>query len=427
MLKIGRSRSAIFIVTLLFSGFCKAQESLSGQTPKRWGYEVDFQAGRVLVLDKYQKSYMRNKSDYSIGFKLNHATLPNDSDSYAHDYHYPTISLESRFSKNDGATMYRTTDYPSGNITPASYESHLGNSLALFGSFSYPILRTNRWELALTGNLGFAYSFKKYDKEHNVDNDMIGSHILFYAGGSLNATYRIAPSWGLKAGLDYWHISNGSTRQPNRSVNIAGPTLGIIYYPYYETLVSTSRNFTPNAFEPYWYLNMKAGTGIRTCIEDWDYYQYKISTDSPEYRKEHFPTYMCYSFQADMMYRYGRTGSIGGGIDIQYSSYSDHIAELDALKGKDCPHSPWSAAIDVKHQFFYKNVSFSLGAGVYLYHKMGDFAKRHDLFFFNRTGLHYSFPSLHNLTLGIEVTAHLAKAEFTELVISYPIKFKKQQ
>ena len=407
MLKIDRSRSAIFIVTLLFSGFCKAQEPLSGQTPKRWGYEVDFQAGRVLVLDKYQKSYMRNKSDYSIGFKLNHATLPNDSDSYAHDYHYPTISLESRFSKNDGATMYRTTDYPSGNITPASYESHLGNSLALFGSFSYPILRTNRWELALTGNLGFAYSFKKYDKEHNVDNDMIGSHILFYAGGSLNATYRIAPSWG--------------------SVNIAGPTLGIIYYPYYETLVSTSRNFTPNAFEPYWYLNLKAGTGIRTCIEDWDYYQYKISTDSSEYRKEHFPTYMCYSFQADMMYRYGRTGSIGGGIDIQYSSYSDHIAELDALKGKDCPHSPWSAAIDVKHQFFYKNVSFSLGAGVYLYHKMGDFAKRHDLFFFNRTGLHYSFPSLHNLTLGIEVTAHLAKAEFTELVISYPIKFKKQQ
>ena len=124
MLKIGRSRSAILIVALLFSGFGKAQESLSGQTPKRWGYEVDFQVGRVLVLDKYQKSYMRNKSDYSIGFKLNHATLPNDSDSYAHDYHYPTISLESRFSKNDGATMYRTTDYPSGNITPASYESH---------------------------------------------------------------------------------------------------------------------------------------------------------------------------------------------------------------------------------------------------------------------------------------------------------------
>ena len=125
MLKIDRSRSAIFIVTLLFSGFCKAQEPLSGQTPKRWGYEVDFQPGRVLVLDKYQKSYMRNKSDYSIGFKLNHATLPNDSDSYAHDYHYPTISLESRFSKNDGATMYRTTDYPSGNITPSRNDNEL--------------------------------------------------------------------------------------------------------------------------------------------------------------------------------------------------------------------------------------------------------------------------------------------------------------
>lgn len=57
---------------------------------------------------------------------------------------------------------------------------------------------------------------------------------------------------------------------------------------------------------------------------------------------------------------------------------------------------------------------------------MGDFSDRNDPFYFNRIGVHYTIPQLHNFTVGIEVKAHLTKADFTELMISYPIELRKK-
>ena len=62
---------------------------------------------------------------------------------------------------------------------------------------------------------------------------------------------------------------------------------------------------------------------------------------------------------------------------------------------------------------------------VYLYREMGAFSNRNDSFFFNRIGVHYTIPKLHNLTAGIEVKAHLTKADFAELVVSYPLRLGK--
>lgn len=429
-------RFVIIIWSLLSSltAYCQSEmtDTVAHERPRHWGYETEFQAGQVLILDKYQKSYMISKSDYSAAFKFNHMSLPSDSDAFAHDYHYPTFSIVGKFSKNNGATMHRNADYPHWDDLSddyyelAPYNTRLGNSFAVFGSFSYPLYRGNRWEFDLCANLGLAYSTRKYDKQTSVDNDMIGSQVLFYAGGAINATYRFASSWGIKAGLDYWHISNGSTRQPNRSANVCGPTLGVIYYPYYETLVKNRLTYIPPKFKPYWYLNFKGGVGVKTCQEDWERTQYQITKDHPDWRTEDFTLYSVASFQADAMYRYARIGAIGGGIDIQYNSCYAHIRDIDTEKGVDCKHNPWIIALDVKHTLFYGNVSFALGGGVYLYKNIGDFSNRKDPFFFNRIGVHYTIPQLHNLTAGIEVKAHLTKADFAELVVSMPIRLKPE-
>lgn len=395
---------------------------------KHWGYEAELQAGRVLILDKYQKAYMIHTEDYSAGIKFNHVSLPSDSDAYAHDYNYPTFSIVTKISKNNGATMHRNENFPHWDYLTndyydiATYPTRLGNSLAVYGSFSYPLYRGNRWEFDISGNLGIAYSSRKYDKETSVDNDMIGSHILFYAGGGLNATYRIGESWGIKAGLDYWHISNGSTRQPNRSANICGPTIGVVYYPYYEILHKTRYSYTPPKFNPFWYLNIKGGVGIKTCFEDWERTQYQITKDHPDWRTEDFAIYSVASVQTDIMYRYSRIGAIGGGIDLQYCSCYSHIRDIDNEKGIDCKHSPWSIALDLRHTLFYSNISFVLGGGIYLYREMGDYSNRKDPFYFNRIGVHYTIPQWNNLTAGIEVKAHLTKADFTEFVLSMPIR-----
>ena len=127
------------------------------------------------------------------------------------------------------------------------------------------------------------------------------------------------------------------------------------------------------------------------------------------------------------MRRYARIGAVGGGIDIQYYFCHPHLRSMDHAKGIVRNHSPWSIALDAKHTFFYGNVSLALGGGVYLYKELGDFAHRHELPVFNRIGVHYTMPALHNLTAGIEVKAHLSKADFAELVISQPIILKRKK
>jgi hypothetical protein len=67
-------------------------------------------------------------------------------------------------------------------------------------------------------------------------------------------------------------------------------------------------------------------------------------------------------------------------------------------------------------------VSFALGAGIYLFREMGDYSNRKEPFDYNRIGVHYTIPKVNNLTLGIEVKAHLTNADFTEFMISWPIK-----
>ena len=398
---------------------------------RHWGYEAELQAGQVLLLDEYQRACTIGKSDYSFAFKFNHVSLPSDSDAYAHDYHYPTFSIVGKFSKNDGISMHRDEDFPRWNYSMVDYydivpyNTHLGNSFAVYGSFSYPFYRNHRWEFDASINLGLAYITSKYDKQTSVDDILIGSHFLFYAGASVNAICRVAPSWGIKAGVDYWHISNGSTRQPNRSANMLGPTLGVVYYPYYDQLLKR-HDYTPPKFKPYWYLNFKGGVGAQTRIEDWERTQYKITKDHPDWRMENFTLYPVASLQADVMYRYARIGAVGGGLDVQYCSCYSHLRDIDTEMGLSAAHNPWLIALDLKHTFFYGNVSLALGGGVYLYKEMGDFARRHDPFYFNRIGVHYTIPKLHNLTAGIEVKAHLTKADFTELVVSYPIRLSKK-
>ena len=50
-------------------------------------------------------------------------------------------------------------------------------------------------------------------------------------------------------------------------------------------------------------------------------------------------------------------------------------------------------------------------------------AKENEKRYYERIGIHYTFPSLGGLTIGGNVKAHLTKADLTEFVVSYPIKF----
>ena len=106
---------------------------------KHWGAEVEFMPGKALVMDQYQRKWMRGRDNYTVGLRANYSTMPCDSDDFAADYNFPTLSVGLRYSINNGVTMYRDKDREWPLIEPVDYESRLGNIVTLYGMFTRPL------------------------------------------------------------------------------------------------------------------------------------------------------------------------------------------------------------------------------------------------------------------------------------------------
>ena len=301
----------------------------------------------------------------------------------------------------------------------------MGNAIALYGAFSRPFFRRHRFETDYTLSYGVAYTRTKYDPRNNIDNELIGSRWLIFFGIGFHATYHFARYWGLRAGIEYWHLSNGALNRPNKGANFLGPSVALVYHPYYEqTMQGVATRYNP-VFEKKWYGQITLGIGAKTLNEDWQITQFRTPSDEQNYRTDKFKRYVCYSFHADMMYRYARRWASGVGVDVFYGSYAKRVKELDEAAGSGYRHSPWSVGIAARHEIFYHNVSMPVSLGFYLYRRMGENAKAVEKPYYEHIGLHYTFPCLGGLKIGINVKAHLAKADYTEFVVGYPIRKTK--
>ena len=295
------------------------------------------------------------------------------------------------------------------------------------------------FEMDAALSIGTAYSHSKYNRRYAIDNDIVGSKWLIHFGAGIHFNYRLASHWGLRAGVDYWHVSNGALNRPNKGANYVGPSLALIYYfdddshidkrpggllnPHWNK--ANTIDFVKPSFQRYTYLRFTLGVGMKTLDEEWKLTQFWTPKGEKDYRKEHFHHYLCYSFNADIMYRYARRWASGIGVDIFYATYADATHDINALMKRHDHTDPFGIAIAAKHETFYHNFSMPVSLGVYLYRAMGAMARDLEKPYYETVGLHYTFPKLGNLRLGFNVKAHLFKADYTELALSYPIVLKR--
>ena len=396
-----------------------------GDSLRHWGASVSVMPGRAFSVDEWQKKWQKGTSNWAADLKITRATLPSDSDAFASDYGYPTLSAGVRWSFNHGITTHKGIEFwgeRENALKEVDYDSHMGNILSLYGQFARPLMRTQRWEMDYAIDIGVGWSPYIYNKVDNIDNELIGSHLLIFFGAGVHATYHFAHDWGLRMGLEFYHHSNGAVDRPNKGANILAPSLGIVYQPYYEASV----NERPKAHTPftnYWYLNFAASVGVRSLIEEWQLTQFYTNPDEEDYRTGDFKHYMAYSASADVMYRYARRWASGLGIDVFYGDYDKRVKEISVLRGYDETISPWSLGIAAKHEAFYHQLSLNVSLGFYLYRKMGTWAKELEAPYYERVGINYAFPKLGGLKIGLNVKAHKTKADLTELLISYPTTF----
>ena len=417
----------LFLFFLFAAGHALCASAQGNDSLKHWGGSVNVNPGYLLKTKQYDGKYgISSKRNFAVSAELSYSSLPSDSDAFAADYNYPVISVGVKYVVNNNIHFHRLPDYDWGGVNDVDYDSHVGNSIALYGKFARTLYRNRRFQADASVQMGAAYSNTIYDKYNNVDNDLIGSHLSIYFGAGAYLTYMVAKDWGVKAGVEYWHLSNGALDRPNKGSNFIGPLLGVCYMPYYKDVVGTRYDQSGEAFDKYWYLNFTAGVGAKTLEEDWNETQSELPHDHPDFRTEKFHLYMAYSAQADIMYRYARRWASGIGFDMFYGSYASRIEERDKQKNFTDKHSPWSFGISAKHQVFYHDVSMNVSLGYYFFREMGNRAKIVEKRYYESIGAQYHCKALGGLAIGFRVKAHLVKADYTELLLSYPIRFKKK-
>ena len=377
-----------------------------------WGVAAIVNPSEAIVMDGYQRKYQQGRSNLSWGIEALYSSVPTDSDDFAADYGFPTIGVGLKYSLNHGVTMHRSADPDWGQAQEVDYRS---------------LYRRRRWEVDYTLNFGVGYCGHNYDRDTNVDNELIGSHWLIFFGAGLHAAYRVAPAWGVKAGLEYWHLSNGALYRPNKGANFFGPSLALVYRPYYDAVSEaetlTAARMARRPFRKYWMARLTAGVGAKTLNEDWQLTQFQTPPDHPDYRTGHFRLYAAYSLQADVLYRYARRWASGIGADLFYGTYSRRVADIDPQFGGSGSISPWSVGLAAKHEVYYHHLRLAMSIGVYLFRRMGENAKEVEQPYYERIGLSYHFPRWHGLRIGFSVKAHQTKADLTELVLAYPFLF----
>lgn len=427
----------LLLLVLLLNQDMRAQsdsiltDSTSLESPKpvrHWGFSLGGGPGWVIAMDKYVKMWLKDRFMYTVNAEVQHHTYPSDNDDFAADYNYPTISLGLRYGNYASTTMHKTLPGPWGTAEPVDYHSRLGNSLTAYLTFARPFFRTRHWEADYTMGTGIGYSNHPYNKRFNIDNELIGSRWLIYFVAGVHATYKISPHWGVKAGAEFAHLSNGALNRPNKGSNAVTPTLSFLYYPndFYETDDRTPHISQP--FERYWYMNVMAGVGGKSLWEEWSRTQNKLPKTDPAHRKGSFAVYAAYSLSADIMYRYTRRWASGAGIDLFYGEYASRLRAIDEEFGHSGKmHNPLSLALAAKHEVFYHNTSLKVSLGFYVNRHMGYFAKENEQIFYERVGVHHAFPKLNGLQVGFFVKAHLGKADLTELTLTYPIRLTKQK
>ena len=415
---------------IIFSLAIIAVSTLSAEVPDstigHWGVALDASPGIVMKADDYEKMWLKDNSAFAVGAELRYQTLPSDGRAFDKDYGYPTVGGGVRFGRYSGVTMHKNPSPDWGSYwTEADYDSRMGNVLTVYGFFERPLLRKQRWLVDYRLNFGVSYCNHPYSPGNNVDNELIGSRWGIYVGMGVHGTYFFHPQWGVRAGLEFAHNSNGGMNRPNKGANLLAPMLGIVYREKQSTQmpnVSTNKvgsdeEFLQKSGIKKLYFTAAVGVGGKVLLEDWLYTQFNVPTDDKDYRTPHFRLRPQYSAQFDMMYRYAHRWASGVGADVFYSSGAKRIENLDEYYGYNLHHSPWSVGLAAKHEAFYGNLSLNLSLGFYLFRRMGNTAKTEEKPYYERIGVKYTFPQWHGLFLACNVKAHFTKADYTEVIV----------
>lgn len=235
----------------------------------------------------------------------------------------------------------------------------LGHAITPYIYMDIPLLRLPHFELGLRPGIGAAFVTKTYrntvpDGHLFLDvtdsNESIGSVTNLYFPEALYLHFPIANGWGVFLSAGWYHISNGSTRQPNSGYNIFGGEL-VVDYDFSSLSNKKHLSDTSDSIQKRWSLSLGGTMGGRQVY----------------YRDNE--TFMIGSIHAAAYWHAHPIFRLGGGVDVFYDgAYIPRKTyfkktNLAAAQPGDC----WRVGVSVQPEFVVGKFTAGLHLGAYLY------------------------------------------------------------
>jgi len=284
---------------------------------------------------------------------------------------------------------------------------YMSNIYNVYGFVDRPMIRTDLLTFQYTLELGAGFTSGVWDPVTNAGNQVVGSIMTAHLGLGLEVLFNLPHNQELGIGLYYIHNSNGSTRMPNRGYN--GIELAANYkYNFREKpapiTVEALKDTTKAraAMSP----RLTYGKGFNVDV----YASGSVSCLASEHyfkNCKNCSVYPRFAFGADVMYRYARRFGSGLGVDVFYTpkSVSDKLEQLndELYSGSEHNYQPVSAGLCAIQEFYYRNLTFRMGMGIYLYNRDGF---NYNRITYQTMALRYYIPKAGNIFVGLGLKAH---------------------
>lgn len=235
-------------------------------------------------------------------------------------------------------------------------DAKLGSAIAPYVFMEVPLLKKPHFELGLRPGFGCSFITKTYRNtvpeghmfKDLVDaNQSVGSVFNFYFPEALYMRVPIR-QWSIHLAGGWYHMSNGSIRQPNSGYNIFAAELGVSYTPSEKDFVPHEKQ--ADVREKNWEVEAAFAAGGRQV-----YYKDQQSFFTSEIQLAAY-------WRAHNIFR------LGGGVDLFYDgAYVNRETkfgktELQLARPSDC----WRLGLSVQPEFVVGHFTAGFHVGVYL-------------------------------------------------------------
>ena len=268
----------------------------------------------------------------------------------------------------NGARIGAALSYWKLNCELSGQDDIMGHAIAPYAFVEIPFYKGKHFEIGIRPGLGCSFITKTYFNTATPEqqykelqspgiNQSVGSVFNYYFPEALYFNFPIRNGWTIGMTAGWFHMSNGSIRQPNSGYNIFAGELNVTYRPETDERPSLDANHQTKEY------SLEKLRAKKCEIE------FAWSGAARQVYYQDKQTFFCTEIQAAAYWRAHRIFRLGGGIDVFYDgAYYDRPTKfgktyLTGATQADC----WRIGVSIQPEFVMGHFTAGFHFGVYLY------------------------------------------------------------